>query len=541
MRRIFACALLFSCALLLWADLRYVEIGSIGNAPSVRVENIGDLQFLIKHHGIEIGYLLKGKENPSDVRLVVIGDGTYFFFDMNGHLSIEGYLAGERGGFRNGLDFQEAVELGLTQAAKPDSACYYFYKRNQFKSVEDCTDAFKKGFAFRETQWTARNGREEVKVEGTESSAYYRAVAAQLADYKEYQEFMPGLERGFKTKADILDAKKKGFGEVRGHEYYTAMERGFSKYKDYKAATDLGLESQVSYDTYCKIVVEVESIMKREKLERREAIIYFYLCQIPKGQQSFEVLIKTLEKMQGEQDATLTKALDLYYSDIPSLEEWNKSRSRSYSYSTSQYRYQTVSSLLSSSSLASFFKTVDTSGIGRYDEASGIFTRNGSNFIQLATQARQPSSPNQVPASGGQTEGLTLIPECDLVDWIGGNTSRQAVIPVSQEYVGRREVLDWHTSLGQIATRTNDAIPASVIVEVVLGYKQADKAASTEITQRQTEIKDYLRRYFTALTVEDLRPRNEEERRSEIRNAINDHILSSSEIRDVRFLSLQNF
>ena len=382
MRRIFACALLFSCALLLWADLRYVEIGSIGNAPSVRVENIGDLQFLIKHHGIEVGYLLKGQENPSDVRLVVIGDGTYFFFDMNGHLSIEGYLAGERGGFRNGLDFQEAVELGLTQAAKPDSACYYFYKRNQFKSVEDCTDAFKKGFACRETQWTARNGWEEVKVEGTESSAYYRAVAAQLADYKEYQEFMPGLERGFKTKADILDAKKKGFGEVRGHEYYTAMERGFSKYKDYKAATDLGLESQASYDTYCKIVAEVESIMKREKLERREAIIYFYLCQIPKGQQSFEVLTKTLEEMQGEQDATLTKALDLYYSDIPSLEEWNKSRSRSYS--TSQYRYQTVSSLLSSSSLASFFKTVNTSGIGRYDEASGIFTRNGSCFIQLA-------------------------------------------------------------------------------------------------------------------------------------------------------------
>ena len=537
MRRIFACALLFSCALLLWADLRYVEIGSIGNAPSVRVENIGDLQFLIKHHGIEVGYLLKGKENPSDVRLVVIGDGTYFFFDMNGHLSIEGYLAGERGGFRNGLDFQEAVELGLTQAAKPDSACYYFYKRNQFKSVEDCTDAFKKGFAFRETQWTARNGREEVKVEGTESSAYYRAVAAQLADYKEYQEFMPGLERGFKTKADIQDAKKKGFDAAKGWEYYTAMERGFSKYKDYKAATDLGLESQVDFARYQRIVSEVESIMSRQKLEKREAFIYFYLCQIPKGQQSFEVLTKTLEEMQGEQDATLTKALDLYYSDIPSLEEWNKSRSRSYS--TSQYRYQTVSSLLSSSSLASFFKTVDTSGIGRYDEASGIFTRNGSNFIQLVAQARQSSPPNQVPASGGQTEGLPLIPECGIVDWIGGNTSRQAVIPVSQEYGSKREVLDWYTSLGQVSTKTSDAIPASVIVEVVLGYKQADKAASTEITQRQTEIKDYLRRYFTALTVEDLRPRNEEKRRIEIKQAINQKILKDSEIRDVRFLSLQ--
>ena len=121
----------------------------------------------------------------------------------------------------------------------------------------------------------------------------------------------------------------------------------------------------------------------------------------------------------------------------------------------------------------------------------------------------------------------------------GGNTSQQAVIPVSQEYGSKREVLDWYTSLGQVSTKTSDAIPASVIVEVVLGYKQADKAASTEITQRQIEIKDYLRRYFTELTVEDLRPRNEEKRRIEIRNAINDDILSSSKIRDVRFLSLQ--
>ena len=122
---------------------------------------------------------------------------------------------------------------------------------------------------------------------------------------------------------------------------------------------------------------------------------------------------------------------------------------------------------------------------------------------------------------------------------VGGNTSQQAVIPVSQEYGSKREVLDWYTSLGQVSTKTSDSIPASVIVEVVLGYKQADKAASTEITQRQIEIKDYLRRYFTELTVEDLRPRNEEKRRIEIRNAINDDILSSSKIRDVRFLSLQ--
>ncbi len=122
---------------------------------------------------------------------------------------------------------------------------------------------------------------------------------------------------------------------------------------------------------------------------------------------------------------------------------------------------------------------------------------------------------------------------------VGGNTTQQSSIPVSKEYVGKREVLDWYTSLGQISTKTSDLLPASVIVEVVLGYKKEDKAASTEITSRQIEIKDFLRRYFTEMTVNDLRPKNEDKRRIEIRNAINDDILSSSKIKDVRFLSLQ--
>jgi flagellar basal body-associated protein FliL len=41
------------------------------------------------------------------------------------------------------------------------------------------------------------------------------------------------------------------------------------------------------------------------------------------------------------------------------------------------------------------------------------------------------------------------------------------------------------------------------------------------------------------LTAEDLRPRNEEKRRIEIKKAINQKILKDSEIKDVRFLSLQ--
>ena len=47
-----------------------------------------------------------------------------------------------------------------------------------------------------------------------------------------------------------------------------------------------------------------------------------------------------------------------------------------------------------------------------------------------------------------------------------------------------------------------------------------------------------MRRYFTQKTAEELAPQNEENLKIEIRNAINDQILSSSKIKDVRFMQL---
>ena len=113
-----------------------------------------------------------------------------------------------------------------------------------------------------------------------------------------------------------------------------------------------------------------------------------------------------------------------------------------------------------------------------------------------------------------------------------------AAIPMTEDYTVTREILDWYTSLGVIQTKTMEANPASVRVDVVLGYKKEDKATSTEITQRTVELKDFLRRYFTQKTAEELRPQNEENLKIEIRNAINDSILSSSKIKDVRFMTL---
>lgn len=125
-----------------------------------------------------------------------------------------------------------------------------------------------------------------------------------------------------------------------------------------------------------------------------------------------------------------------------------------------------------------------------------------------------------------------------VVKLVTSNTTNMQTIPVAGEYVPSREILDWYSAIGVIRTRTSDPVAATVSVEVVLGYKKEDKVAATELTARLIEIKDFLRRYFTAKTAAELQPVNEDKLKIEIRNAINDDILSGSKIREVRFLSL---
>lgn len=153
--------------------------------------------------------------------------------------------------------------------------------------------------------------------------------------------------------------------------------------------------------------------------------------------------------------------------------------------------------------------------------------------------------------SGGK-KGSSLIPQ--LLKWVaivlgalifivtivvitvnimGGSGDNKSAIPVSEEYTGTKEVLQWFTAIGTIQTRTQDAIPASVVCDIVLGYTMDDKITPTELTSRLVELKDYLRSFFQHKTAAELR--NEDKIKIEIRNSINDNILSKSKIKDVRF------
>lgn len=110
-----------------------------------------------------------------------------------------------------------------------------------------------------------------------------------------------------------------------------------------------------------------------------------------------------------------------------------------------------------------------------------------------------------------------------------------SIIPSSSDYKPKKEDLSWYTSIGQVSTTSNDTPAAAVIMDVALGYKEDDKVASAEITKRTIEIKEFLRRYFSSKSKNEMRVADEDTMKIEIRNGINDDILVDSKIRDVIF------
>lgn len=101
------------------------------------------------------------------------------------------------------------------------------------------------------------------------------------------------------------------------------------------------------------------------------------------------------------------------------------------------------------------------------------------------------------------------------------------------------EEFDWYKHIGTIQTFTSEEPPATVKATVYLGYKKDDKATSAEIIENQIEIKEFLRVYFRGKSASELKNVNNEEKfKIEIRNGINDRILSKSKIREIKFEQL---
>ena len=114
----------------------------------------------------------------------------------------------------------------------------------------------------------------------------------------------------------------------------------------------------------------------------------------------------------------------------------------------------------------------------------------------------------------------------------------QTVIPSASPFVGARPQYQMFTSIGLIRTSTRDAIPYSVVVDMVIGYDLNDNSAQTELTGRLYELRDFVRLFFKSKTASELQPENEPRLKQEILETLNTKVLNSGRARIILFNQL---
>lgn len=114
----------------------------------------------------------------------------------------------------------------------------------------------------------------------------------------------------------------------------------------------------------------------------------------------------------------------------------------------------------------------------------------------------------------------------------------QTVIPDNSPYVGTRPQYSMYTAIGMIRTSTKDPAPYSVVVDMVIGYDMGDNAASSELTSRLYELRDFVRSYFRTKLAADLQPENEARLKQEIVELLNTRVLNTAKARVILFNQL---
>jgi flagellar FliL protein len=113
----------------------------------------------------------------------------------------------------------------------------------------------------------------------------------------------------------------------------------------------------------------------------------------------------------------------------------------------------------------------------------------------------------------------------------------QTVVDPTSEYLGTRPQYATYTNIGQINTRTRD-MTHTVVVDLVIGYDQNNNAASTELTTRVVQLRDFIRQYFAGKRADELRPENEEALKTEIKEILNTRYLDTAKVREIYFIKL---
>lgn len=375
MKRIFSFIVTLSVFIAsVYGELRYIEIDSIKNVPVIEIKNIDDFEAIINEYGVRIGYLQKtidssiknNKKDMDGLMLYIIVDSVYFSFSMKGYLTLSDFKKGEALKFLNGADYNKALTLGFD-----NSEIYYYYTKNSFSSIKDCEDAFKNGFVNvneKNTGSAFSYGNSK-----NDSAVYYKAREAGYLNYADYIEYLAYTNKGFNTKSDWQLAKTKGFDV--GKDYYSALENGFDNFEDYNSAHAMALTSNKDYQKYKQITIEIEKFMKDKNLEKKNAIIYYYIQKLPKGEMALSALPDLLVELFNTQSEELGNALDLWYSDISNINEV-KSQQEQYNFNRNPKKQIIhIKELFSQTTIADFLNSVDMTSIGSYSSKNQILKK----------------------------------------------------------------------------------------------------------------------------------------------------------------------
>lgn len=104
----------------------------------------------------------------------------------------------------------------------------------------------------------------------------------------------------------------------------------------------------------------------------------------------------------------------------------------------------------------------------------------------------------------------------------------------ANDYTSEKEVYSWSP---EFFAKNKTADGAEVSLSVVLGFKLDDKQTATEITAQNVIIAVYLKNLIAQKTAADFSPKNEAALQAEIRDYINDNIITGR-VREVRFMDL---
>jgi flagellar FliL protein len=124
------------------------------------------------------------------------------------------------------------------------------------------------------------------------------------------------------------------------------------------------------------------------------------------------------------------------------------------------------------------------------------------------------------------------------VNIVSTRGTSQTTIPDNASWVGVRPQFSVFTGIGQIRTNTRDAVPSTVVVDMILGYDLNDNAAMTEINARLYELRDFTRSFFRSKTAAELQPENEARLKQEIVELLNTRVFGTARIRMIYFNQL---